>query len=243
MSTARDLIQAALEELGVYAPGETLTEADASRGLWVLNAMLDSWSNENLFCYAIQEFTVPLVIGQNQYSIGPSGQVNGVRPLRAITGLGAAYVVDGSQNRYPVDVIERDQWNRIGLLTANSQIPTRIFYDPQFPLGILNVFPMPASSYDLYFDAYLQLSDFGSLTTVLTLPPGYQDAIQHNLAIRLKPFFATGQIDPIIIELASQTKAAVKRTNIKQSPASYDASIISRATPTYNIFRDSSNST
>lgn len=243
MATAQDLIQAAFEELGVYAPGETLTAADAARGLWALNGMLDSWSNESLFCYAIQEFTVPLQVGQNQYTIGPGGQVNGVRPLRAITGPGAAYVMDSNQCRYPVDVIERDQWNQIGLLTTNSQIPTRMFYDPQFPLAILNVFPTPAADYNLYFDAYLQLSDFANLTTPMQLPPGYQDAIQHNLAIRLQPYFQRAQLSPVIVELASTTKAAVKRTNLKVSPALYDNAIVSRATPTYNIFRDSSNAT
>lgn len=241
MSSAQDLIQAALEELGVYAPGETMTAADSSRGLWALNAMLDSWSNESLFCFAIQTFSCVLAVGQQQYTVGPSGQINGVRPIRLISGPGAAYVVDQSQNRYPVSVIPQDQWNQIGLLNTTSQIPTMIFYDPQYPLGILNVFPLPTITYTLYFDAYLQLSEFPTLETQLSLPPGYQDALQHNLAIRLKPFFARGQIDPIVVELASNTKAAIKRTNLRENVAQFDPEIVSRGTPTYNIFRNARN--
>ncbi len=238
MATAQDIIQAALEELGVYAPGETMTNADASRGLWVLNAMLDSWSNESLFCYAIKETSFPLVVGQQQYTIGPGGQINATRPLRVIEGPGAAYITDQNNNIYPVGVIPQDQWNLIGLRTNTSDIPDTMFYDPQFPLGIINIFPVPLMTYTFTFDAYLQLSDFTGLTTALTLPPGYQDAIQHNLAIRLKPFFRDAQIDPLIVELASQTKAAIKRNNLRTNVAVYDAEMISRATPTYNIYRD-----
>lgn|SRR5574337_493798 len=241
MTSAQDIIQAALEELGVYAPGEVMTAADSSRGLWSLNSMLDSWSNESLFTYAIQTYSVPLAIGQQQYTVGPSGQVNAVRPIRILDGPGTAYVVDQSQNRYPISVIPQDQWNQIGLLNTNSQIPTMIFYDPQYPLGILNVFPLPSMTYTLYFDAYLQLSEFANLETQLSLPPGYQDAIQHNLAIRLQPYFQRAQISPVVVELASTSKAAIKRSNLRSNVAGFDSAIVSRGTPTYNIFRDARN--
>ena len=240
MSTAQDLIQAAMEELGVYASGEVVTAADFSRGLWVLNGMLDSWSNESLFCYAIQETSFLLVPGQAAYTLGPGGQINAPRPLRVLDGAGVAYIQDTNLNNYPVSVIPRDMWNQIGLRANTSNIPDTMFFDPQFPLAIINIFPVPLLPYTMFFDAYLQLVDFATLTQVLSLPPGYQDAIQHNLAIRLKPFFKDAQIDPIIIELASQTKAAVKRNNIRSNVAGYDSEIVSRATPTYNIYRDRS---
>lgn len=239
MATAQSLIQTALELLGVYAPGEVLSASDSSRGLQVLNAMMDQWSNDSLFCYAILEQQCPLVVGQNQYTVGPGGNVNGPRPIKVIEGPVAAYIMDGNQNRYPVQVIPRDRWNAIGLLTNTSNIPDTIFYDPQYPLGIINVFPTPNQGNTLFFDSYLQLSDFALLTTSMSLPPGYESAIYHNLAIALKPFFKDAQIDPLIIELASQAKASIKRSNMRENIANYDAEIVSRASPTYNIYRDS----
>jgi len=239
MATAQSLIQTALEQLGVYAPGETMSAADSSRGLQLLNAMMDSWSNESLSCYAIQEYSCPLVVGQNQYTVGPGGDVNNTRPLKLIEGPVAAYIMDENQNRYPVAVIPRDRWNAIGLLTNTSNVPDTIFYDPQYPLGLLNVFPTPNQGNTLYFDAYLQLSDFTDLTTAMTLPSGYEAAIFSNLALWMKPFFKDAQIDPLIVDLASQTKAAIKRTNMRENIANYDAEIVSRASPTYNIYRDS----
>lgn len=240
MATAQSLIQTSLELLGIYAPGETLTDADAERGLQVLNAMLDSWSNESLFCYAIQETSFPLVVGQSQYTLGPGGQINAPRPLRLIEGPGAAYIQDVNQNNYPVAIIPRDQWNRIGLRTNTSNIPDTLFYDPQFPLGLVNIFPVPLATYKVFFDAYLQISDFANLTTVMALPPGYEAAIYNNLAIWMKPFFKDASIDPIILELASQAKGTIKRNNLRSNVALYDAEIVSRAAPTYNIYRDAS---
>lgn len=239
MATAQSLIQTALELLGVYAPGETMSAADSARGLQVLNAMMDEWSNESLFCYAILEQSCPLVVGQSQYTVGPGGNVNGPRPLKIIEGPVAAYIMDVNNNRYPVAVIPQDRWNMIGLLTNTSNIPDTMFYDPQYPLGIINLFPTPNESNTLYFDSYLQLSDFANLTTAMSLPRGYESAIYHNLALHLKPFFKDAQIDPLIIQLASNAKAAVKRTNIRENIANFDAEIVSRAAPTYNIYRDS----
>lgn len=239
MATAQSLIQTALEQLGVYAPGETLTDADAERGLQVLNAMLDSWSNDSLSCYAIQEQSFPLIVGQNQYTIGPGGNFNGVRPLKIIEGPVAAYIMDSNSNRYPVSVIPRDRWNMIGLLTNTSNIPDTIFYDPQYPLGIINVFPTPNVSNTLYFDAYLQLTDFSSLTVSMSFPPGYEAAIYSNLSMWMAPFFKDAQPSPVVSALADRTLASIKRTNMRENLSNYDAEIVSRATPTYNIYRDS----
>lgn len=241
MATAQDIIQTSYQELGVYAPGEVLTAADASLGLFMLNGMLDSWSTESLTCYAMKTYACNLVINQQQYTVGTGGDVNDTRPVRLNDAPGTAYLVDASQNRYPVTVINQAQWNQIGLLNTSSQIPSMIFYDPQYPLGILNVFPLPAITYTLYFDAQLQLSEFANLESAVSLPPGYQDALIHNLSIRLKPFFTNATLSPEIIQLAMTTKGNVKRSNIRPQYTQFDTAIVSRGTPTYNIFRDARN--
>lgn len=238
MTTAMDIIQAALEEARVYAPGETVSAADSARCLWILNGMMDSWSNDSLACYAVLEQSGVLQPGVAQYTVGAGGVFNVTRPLAILTGLGAAYLQDNLGNNYPVEVVERDVWNTIGNRLTTSQIPDTLFFDPQYPLALINVFPTPSIAYTLFWDSRLQLQEFPTLQTAMSLPLGYQDAIQHNLCVRLKPFFNGAQIDPTIVELARETKAAIKRTNIKMSPATFDPEIVSRAAGTYNIYRD-----
>ena len=240
--TARTLLQDAFELIKIYAPGVNMNAADAARGLSVMNQMLDQWSNQPYACYANLEQTFTLVPGKNQYTIGPVGaDIIAPRPLELLDKPGSAYVTDVNNNRYPMDVIQQDQWNQIGLLTVTSQLPTTIFYDPQYPLGIINIFETPLIAYPVSFDARLQLADMQTLDTAFSLPPGYSSAIVPNVAIRLWPYFRQGDPTPFLMKLASDTLAEVKRTNIKLSPSGYDGAIVSRASATYNIYNDSTN--
>jgi hypothetical protein len=241
--TAQSVLQDALEKIKVYAPGVAINAADGARGLSVINKMLDSWSNERLICFANLEQSFPLQASKNAYTIGPSGgpDITAPRPLEILTGPGAAYLVDTNANRYPVDVITQEQWNQIGLLTQTSQLPDTLFYDPQFPLGIINIFPMPLIAYTMHFMARLQLADLANLTTAFSLPPGYIQAIVDNVGVKLWPYYKQGDPPGWLVEEARQSLGNIKRTNIKQSPAPYDSAIVSRAQSAYNIYNDSTN--
>lgn len=238
-ATALECITDALQKIGVYAPGEVVSAADAERGRITLNDMLDSWSNESLMCYAIKENSFLLTPGIAAYTVGLGGAFDTTRPLKILTGPGTCYLQDNNLNNYNINVIPQDQWNLIGTRAVNSNVPDTLFYDPQFPLGIINLFPTPNIAYTLFFDSYLQLVDFTDLTQTLSLPPGYAKAIKDNLAIELHPYFAASQISPIIIESASRSKGNIKRLNTRDNVALYDPEIVSKSTPTYNIYNDS----
>lgn len=239
--TALSIITDAFRQIKVYAPGVTLADQDAEQGLTCFNEMLDEWSNNEWMCYANVEQSFTLVPGKQAYTIGTSGgaDINATRPLAILTGQGAAYITDVNGIRTPVNVIEQDQWNMIGLLTTQSQLPDTLFYDPQFPLGILNVFPQPSIAYTLSFDARLQLANLANLNSAFSLPPGYRAACKNNLAIRLWPYYKQGDPTPFLIGLATQTLGTVKRTNTKQSPSTYDSAVVSKGAGTYNIYTDS----
>lgn len=238
MATAQDIIQDAFEKLGLYAPGETINAADGARGLTVLNDMMDSWSNESLTCFAIKEQHVTFTPGVFSYTIGPGGAVNDTRPLRLIDTPGSCYILDTNGNQYGVDVITQAQWNMRGSRNTNSNFPDVLFYDPQFPLGVLNFDPIPNIGYTAYFDSYLQLSDFTGLTSQIILPPGYKRSITFNLCIDLKPYYSTAVLDPDVREQAAISKADIKRTNLRPNTAVFDPEILSRAPGIYNIYND-----
>lgn len=226
--------------LGVYSPGETMSDADAERGLSVFNDMLDSWSNESLACYAVLEQSGTLIVNQQSYTIGTGGNFNVTRPMRINVGPGCARIRDASGSDYDMEVVPQEKWNLIGLKTNTSNIPDTLFYDPQFPLGIINVFPVPNIAYTMYWDSYLQLVNFANLSSTMALPPGYKRAFTTNLAVCLKPYFRDAQIDPLIILEAQERKGNIKRTNMRENIALMDPELVSRASPVYNIFRDKS---
>ena len=238
MTTPSDIIAAALVKAKVYAVGEQILDADMAQGLQSLNVMLDSWSNETLTVFANLTQTFTLVPGTQAYTIGPGGTWSGTRPLSIDQGPGVAFITDTSGNRYDVAVVPQDRWNQIGLISSNSDLPDTMFYDPQFPLGIINIFPIPLIGYQFTFTCLLPLLDLASPSTLINLPPGYQKAMEDNLAIELEPFFPTAELTRNLIEMAAKSKGNVKRTNTKWLQAIFDGEIVSRATPTYNIYRD-----
>ncbi len=239
-TTALSIIQDAFELLKVYAPGVTIVAADSSRALQRMNDMLDGWSNDEWTCYANLEQSFTLQPGKNSYTIGnlTGADIISTRPLAIAIGEGAAYLLDSNNNRYPVNVIEQDKWNLIGLLTTQSQLPDTLFYDPQFPLAKINVFPTPSSALQVFFDSRLQLVDLNSLSSPFSLPPGYRIAVVNNLAVNLWPYYKQGDPTQILIGLALDSLAKVKRTNTKISPSTYDSAVVSRAQSSYNIYND-----
>lgn len=241
--TAGSMIQDTLEAMKVYAPGVAVNAADSARMLSVMQQMLDSWSNQPYACYANLEQSFPLVANKRSYTIGPSGapDITAPRPLEIMIGPGRAYLTDTNNNRFAIDVIEQDEWNLIGLLTETSQLPDRLFYDPQYPLGIINIFPTPLIAYTVSFDARLQLQAISNLSTVFSLPPGYMEAIKDNLIIRAWKYFKQGAPGQDLKDAAGTSLANIKRVNIKQSPARYDSAVVSRVQGGYNIYTDSTN--
>lgn len=240
--TAQSMIQDVLEAMKVYSPGVAVNSADSARMLSVMQQMLDGWSNEPYACYANLEQSFTLVPSKRSYTIGSAGaDIIAPRPLEILIGPGRAYLVDVNSNRYGIDVIEQDAWNQIVQLTETSDLPDTLFYDPQYPLGIINIFPTPLLAYTVYFDARLQLQSLTSLTTAFSLPPGYMKAIKDNLIIEAWKYFKQGDPTDKLIEAAGKSLGAIKRINMKQSPAQYDSAIVSKGNGGYNIYNDSTN--
>lgn len=247
MSTALQLLTDSVQKIGVYAPGEPLTSADSTLCLSRLTMMLDQWSNQSLASYANTEQNFTLVPGQYRYTIGTSGgaDINQARPLRILDSPGTAYVVDTNGNRYNLEVVTQDRWNLIWNITqVSSDYPNSLFYDPQFPLGIINLYPVPTIGWTLYFDSRIQFTDPSTLTTQITLPPGYEAAITDNLAIELWPYFKQdgSAPPPYLLALASRSLGWVKRTNTKPTYLNYDPEIVSRGNGVYNVYSDSARS-
>jgi hypothetical protein len=241
MAVFMDLATDAYRKIGYYAPGEIISNADIEQALNCANAMIDSWSNESLSCFSILTQSVVLQSGVGQYSIGPGGTVNGPRPLRLIGGPGGAYAMDDNGNRYGIDVVPEDFWNTVTSNTdINANIPLYCWLDPQYPLAFLNFWPIPNLNWTAYWTSYAQLADFSSITGAFSFPPGYQKAIQDNLAIELWPYCFKGEIPNTLVQIASKSLGNIKRTNIRENIAVYDAGLVIKGGNSYNIYTDQS---
>lgn len=69
-TTANDIITGALRFINQYAPGESLSSADAEDALQTLNDLLESLSTDQASVYASNENVFQYTPGQYQYTIG-----------------------------------------------------------------------------------------------------------------------------------------------------------------------------
>ena len=76
MTTPLDIISRALKDIGALEAGES-PSADATQDAFdMLNDLVDQWSNEEMMVYYKNEIVFPIVSGQTQYTIGPTGSIN-----------------------------------------------------------------------------------------------------------------------------------------------------------------------
>lgn len=77
MSTPTDIISKALSDIGALSPGEPIDPALGNDAFDTLNDMLDQWSNQRMMVPYITEIIHTLTNGVYQYTIGPTGTING----------------------------------------------------------------------------------------------------------------------------------------------------------------------
>lgn len=133
-----------------------------------------------------------------------------------------ANLVFTSQGPQPVYIqlqpVTQEQWASLAILQIPATNVTSIFwYDPQFPQGVINVFP-PLNGNALQFYTWGVLSPPASLATVYTAPPGYWDMVVFGLAERLYYMATKGVvIKPapyaIIAAKAQLARDKVRRVN------------------------------
>ncbi len=92
MTTALDIITDALQKTGIYAPSETINDADANIALIALNKLIDSWREEFLYLYELTQTVIQAQNGKQVYTIGaPTGaDIVQPRPQKINGGPGAA---------------------------------------------------------------------------------------------------------------------------------------------------------
>jgi hypothetical protein len=219
--TALDLIKRAYRLIGVYAIGETPSADESQDALAALNAMLGEWANEKLMLYAASLDSITLTPSVGSYTIGPTGTTVSPRP----ESIDPSTYLDLNGVSYPLDVVTLDQYNSLPVKTLTSNLPEFIWFNPTFPNATLTLYPTPSSAATLKLWSWKPLMEFATLTDVLTLPPGYENAITFNLAEALAPENEI-QVPASVHMKAVTSKKKLKRTNFTPQFLEFPASVV-----------------
>ncbi len=204
--SVRDLITRALRVSTVIGAGEPADADDAGDALLSLNMMLDAWQAEQLFAYAIIDRTHALTQGLGTYTVGAAGTINIARPIR----IAWAFSRNANGLDLPMQVIPAEVYQAIFLKSIGNNYPTALYYEPTYPLGIIHLWELPQAGLTLHFGSWEVLAEFPALATIVSVPPGYEDALTYSLAERL----CVEYDKPVSQGLAKQAQMA--RANIQQ---------------------------
>ncbi len=223
--TAQDLIKAALRLIGAIAQGETPTAGELNDALSSLNTMLDGWAlkRHKIYARVLEGFT--LTAGTGAYSIGSS--VNTDRPIR----IEYAYIRDNGKD-HPLDLIDNDRYNAI-VDKSLQGLPRYLFYNPQYSLGEVYLWPVPDKNYSLYLDSWKPFTKFQNLTDNVNFPPGYERALKYNLAVELAPEYGK-PLPPEIVAVAQESLKDIQSVNAFHVEASLDVPCGNRGS--FNIY-------
>lgn len=211
MATATTIINRAGRMLGLTEPNTALNSDIAADFLVGLNAMLESWQNDRLMVYDVREDSKAMVSGQENYTIGTGGDFNIPRPTMIESLFVRASGID-----YPMLELTPEEFSKISTKEATtSDIPSHFKFDGSYSTASVTVWPSPSSTNTLRLRSYRIISAFATAGDTVSLPPGYEDALAYNLAMRMWPEYPNPSVAQVINGLARETKAAIKRTNTR----------------------------
>lgn len=213
--------------------GYTATVTQTSHGLSVGDEVLIIGATQILYNGLQTVATVPTV---DTYTYTLEGT-----PISPATGTITARALAYQPLEISRTIItDQAQW-AIQIKTLSNAQFTVVYYNPTFPFGTVFLWPLPNTT-ENQLVLYLQsvFSGFDGLTTNYEFPdiPGYAEALQYNLDLRL--FTPYGVKDPSIIqpiaEMANQTLGLIKRGNNRLTDLPTDAQVLAwNRRSAYNI--------
>jgi hypothetical protein len=211
MSTALTIITEALQELGVYGSGETVSADDGVLCLRALNNLLDAWKIEPLMLYETGELVATLPAATSTLTIGDGEDFDTGEDINRPARIERGSFVRVGELDYPLDVISQAEYNALTMKDIEGPWPCVCVYDAAYPIGTLTFFPEGACEVHLHVATYL--TSFAAVTTVAVLPPGYERALALTLCEEVAAKFQR-PVATSTVRKAAAARRSIKRANV-----------------------------
>lgn len=188
LNTAGDLISLAFKASMILGVGQTPSAEDSNDALNVLNLLLSEWQLNRWVVYDLVE-TVLSSTAETSYSVGPSADFNTSSPRPDKIDAAFARLISTGED-YPLfPFMSREGYDKVANKSL-AGIPYSYFYDPGLSTtGTIYFYPVPADTYELHINSKASLGQLDALTSSLTLPAPYTNALLWNLAANLRPMY------------------------------------------------------
>lgn len=194
----QDIINDALIEIGMLAPGE---QPDGDTAEWAFrkaNYVLDTWAARENYVYNSTFARYTLVPGLLPHTIGPSPTATYQVRQRPVKIIRANVILTGTSPEVEapeLNIRDAQWWMSVTTKNIRTPQPTDLFYSPNWPDGQLYFWPVPSAANDVRLETWVLLEQFVSITdplggpasSTMSLPPGYRNALMLTLAETLQP--------------------------------------------------------
>jgi hypothetical protein len=195
--TRDEIILDALQDLRVVdrtVTALTLDPTDVTDCSRKLNMLLKRWEVKGFFLWLADTIQIPMITGKFIYTIGPGGDVNTYRPLRAREGSFIRQTCSPTTN---IDIqlilLSRLEYEQYSNKRAQG-IPNSFYYDPQMapgPLtaydptlskGVLDIWTAPVDmTRTIFLEVQRPVQDITDSTQTFDLPLEWYECLTKGL--------------------------------------------------------------
>ncbi len=207
--TARQLCQAAAEDLGAYGAGETLTSEDGSAMLLRLNFMLKSWQANGVNLWREAEDSVTFPIDTATVTLDPF-----------VIDVLEARLVDSTTFLRPLQRWEVGEYK--SLPNPNQPGWPMAFYLRKFAETVtMTVWPVPQQAMEVRYTYARVIEDVTDLNQTVDVPQQWLETVWKNLAVRCANIFGASRLDPGALQLLTTQAEALEQAMLDSDrPAS-----------------------
>lgn len=182
MTTARSIIELSLKEAGVLGVGQTALSEDTNDSFTLLKRMLAQWQKRRWLVPALTDISM-IGNGEKSNTIGPGGYYNIQRPVDVKGG----YLIQLNTGQTPISlplkkIFSYEDYIRISVKELNS-LGSRFFYDGNWPLANLFIWPVISSSYEAHFLVETQLAFTGVFDGTIVAGAAYTNGVYTDIAL------------------------------------------------------------
>lgn len=236
----------------LFEAGRGISQSETTDGLAEFNAMVDEWLIQRLMLWAVSREVFDLVSGQAEYLIGDDPAADWRAPMPTeLTQAGYVFTSTNPEVEEPFYILTDQEWQAVSPKDLQSTNPYNCWYQPSTKTGLVSTmgtftaWPVPLDeTIKVALYIYMQLRQVSDPTATVVFPPGYQTAVETNLAVRLAARFPKrAQLSPITERLALTSLGRLKASNSKPLLMRVDKGLMQSGSGsgTFNLLSNSYN--
>jgi hypothetical protein len=189
--TANDIIVNAFHMIGEFSPDEIPSASEITKGLELLNEILDSFSSLGVYIPFIQRVTFTMTPGEGFYIFSTSPNVQADVISDNIVGLNFVNVIRNNTS-YPLRIISRSQLYDSSFQQNLKSRPSYVILERSNEFSGLQFYPLPDFAYECEVRGKFVFDRVDLYSNLEGIPRNYFRFLRYCLARELLEYYPSG---------------------------------------------------